>query len=157
MKQGKVFYHFTCFYHMMEIIASGKIKLTNSNLLEPVNMRIENGVAVSDTDYYKPVVWLTSKPAHSKIGVFFPGSSPRPEYDKRRIRIEIPDLQELDIRPWSRWAAENGISPQWRAALTRGMDFSAWYITEKEIPITAVSHIIDLQEKVEITGFKGNA
>lgn len=155
MRPDRIFYHFTSYHHVMEIIASGKIKRTSSNLLEPINLRIENGVAVSDTDYYKPVVWLTSKPTHSKIGVFFPELAVHPEHDKRRIRIDIPDAQELDIVPWSIWAKENGIAPKWRETLTRGMNYSAWYVTEKEIPVSAISHIIDLQEKIEIVGFKG--
>jgi len=147
-------YHYTSYHHLLEIVASGKLKLTNSNLLEPVNLRIENGNAVSDTDWYKPVVWLTSREAPTEIGVYFADMPMPPEHDKRRIRITIPNTVLLGIRPWNQWATQNHMNRDWRRALTKGMDSSSWYITEQEIPLAAASQIVDLWDKIEYVGWK---
>lgn len=149
-----VLYHYTSYHHMLEIIDSGKLKLTNSNLLFPANPRVENGNIVSDTDLYKPVVWLTSRETPENIGVYFDDNPLPPEYDKRRIRITIPYIVLLGIRPWDQWARQNNMDRRWWHALTDGMDYRSWYITEKEIPLSAASQVVDLFEGVEYTGWK---
>lgn len=121
----KQLYHYTSYYHMMEIIASGKLKLTNSNLLYPDNLRIENGSAISDTDDYKPVVWLTSRERPTKIGVYFPDMPLPPEHDKRRIQITIPNIALLGIKPWNQWAKQNKMDKDWKRILTHGMDYKS--------------------------------
>ncbi len=148
-------YHFTSYQHMLEIIADGKLKRTPSNLLEPVNPRIENGVYVSDTDDYKPVVWLTSKATPDRLGVDTPELPP--QFNKHRVRLEISPPPFLNICKWEPWADSHGISPKWKAALIKNMDYDTWYISEGEIPIAYVSRIIDLFEKTEIIGYKGGA
>lgn len=55
----RTLFHYTNPYHLDEILASGKLKLTCSNLVRPVNGRMENHNFLSDTDGYRPVVWLT--------------------------------------------------------------------------------------------------
>lgn len=146
-------YHYTSCHHMMEIISSGKLKLTPSNLLRP-NLRIENHCAVSDTDNHKPVVWLTSREDPEKIGVFFPSNLMPPDYDKRRIQFTIPNDPALGIKPWGPWATQNHMNKAWRRTLAKGMDHESWYISEREIPLSAVTHIRDLFETVEYTGWK---
>ena len=157
--KGITLFHFTSYLHMMEIIRDGKIKLTNSNLLAPTNLRIENGKALSDTDYYKPVVWLTSSYVPERLGVSiivpdeFKQTEEYKQTNKKRIRFEIPATEDLQIYKWSQWATANNIDDKWRKVLTKNMNYNSWYVTEKEIPISAVSHIIDLEEETEIVGF----
>ena len=142
---------------MLGIIRDGKIKRSNSQLLPPANGRIVDGKYVSDTDDYKPVVWLTSSITPARLGVYFPGRScDLPEEDKRRIRIEIPSTIMLNIMPWTQFAKRNGVDPEWRDIITKGMNYASWYVTENEIPISAVARIIDLYDKKQIIWTNGD-
>ena len=148
----KELYHFTSYQHMLEIIVAGKIIRTESNLLYPVNMRKVNGRIISDADGYKPVVWLTDSILPGRLGLDIPGVSP--EYAKDRIRLTI-DPALIDAVKWTVWADQNNMDAAWRAQLTRGQNFRSWYITEKEIPIAAVTHIYDRFKRIEIIGYQG--
>lgn len=147
-------YHYTSYHHLMEIIVTRKLKLTNSNLLFPANPKVEDGRVIFGTDQYKPVVWLTSRETPENIGIHFDDNPLPTEYDKRRIRITIPNVVLLGIRPWDQWAKQNNMDRRWWRALTTGMDYRSWYIAEHEIPLSAASQIVDLFEGIEYTGWK---
>lgn len=55
MEPQKPLYHFTCAYHLPQILQDGYLKLTESNLRYPEKM-------------YKPVVWLTTSEKYRRHG-----------------------------------------------------------------------------------------
>lgn len=144
----RTLFHYTNLAHLPEIFASGKLKLTNSNLVRPVNGRIENNSFVSDSDNYRPVVWLTDSISPLGHGIDQPGIME--ERDKTRIRIEVAVTPELHIRKWMDWADENSMDPEWRAALTNRKAYKTWYVTEEEIPLSAVVEIYDRVDRRRI-------
>lgn len=142
------YYHFTSYNHMLEIAASGKIKLTCSNLLYPTNPRIVNGALVSDTDDYKPVVWLTNKDTSDGLGVD-PITRFKPvDDDKRRIRITI-ESGTLIVKKWLSWAYHNHMDAKWRDSLIKGQDYKTWYITETDIPVANITRIEDVYSGID--------
>ena len=64
MAEQKYLYHYTSRYHLKKIMESGYLKLTPSDLIKPVDLKIiryEDGhcSAVSEiSDHVKPVVWM---------------------------------------------------------------------------------------------------
>jgi len=133
MPTSKILYHYTSPEHMQEIIASGYIKRSPSSLLKPRNLQIVgNAVVDPATDGYKPVVWMTDSECPARMGV--------PE-EKHRIRFSIP-MQNYYAK-WIDWAKRNNMDPGWRKALTLGMNWQSWYISEYEIPLEDVSEIYD--------------
>ncbi len=54
-KKEEVLFHYTCKFHLPEILESGYLKLTDSNLIPP------DGTLLTEiaSKNYKPVVWLT--------------------------------------------------------------------------------------------------
>ena len=149
----KSLYHFTSKAHLLDIIKSGKIIRTCSNLLCPTNLRIVDGKYIDDeTDNHRPVVCLTDSLSPDKHG--FEGARPLDvpfqaykEGTKKRIRLEILMRPELNIRRWGPWADENNMDQEWRKAFIRGKDWHSWYITESEIPLSEVVEIYDMIER----------
>ena len=141
----RTLFHYTNPVHLGEILASGKLKLTCSNLVRPVNGRMEDHNFVSDTDGYRPVVWLTDSISPYGHGIDQEGIMT--ERDKARIRIEVAVTPDLHIQKWMDWADENNMDPEWRAAITHRTAFKTWYITEQEIPITSIVEIYDRVER----------
>ena len=126
-------YHYTSLYHLRQILDTGYIKLTASNLLQPVAPRLVNGVFVDETDNYKPVVWLTdtldfgTAKANGLVGGMF---------DKTEVAIVIENATLKDFKYWVRWAKDNRMDKAWFKALTSDTpNFRSWYITEKPIPV----------------------
>lgn len=58
-------YHYTNLINMKDILKSGALKLTPSNLKKPKDLhrginQFGKHALISETDSYKPVVWLTN-------------------------------------------------------------------------------------------------
>ena len=142
-KSTKVFYHYTNLVNMKAIIESGRITRAPSNLLRPKHPRIVNGCCIDpETDDYKPVVWMTDSEAPEGLGLEGCRDS------KKRIRFTIP--KKPYFVKWNKWARQYNMDPQWRKALTSGMNWQAWYISELEIPLDDVSEILDLETNTVI-------
>ena len=140
-----ILYHYTSWYHMMEIIASGHITRAPSNLLKPKNPFIDSGTLVDpETDEYKPVIWLTDSESPERLGI----DGPPPEYSKKRVRFSIP--MQPHFTKWDKWAKRNKMDTDWKRCLTSGMNWKSWYISEKEIPLENVSQIFDLENNTII-------
>lgn len=94
-------YHYTNLETMKEILESGALKLTPSNLKKPTNLHVGTNqfghqAIISDTDSYKPVVWLTDSDSPERHGLSNPLEQMPPELDKRRIRFVLekkPDYE----------------------------------------------------------------
>lgn len=137
---GITLYHYTTKEHYEEILAAGCLCLTPSNLLEPRYLHLdeEKGAYVSETDGYRPVVWLTNDNGASTESL---GNNQDPYGKKTEVRISIDKAR--DMYPWYRWAQENGIDPRWFKGLKRAA--SGWrhfYVCEREIP---VSEFVDVR------------
>jgi len=97
--------------------------------------------------HYKPVVWLTDSLSPDKMGI---DEAPFPEHDKTRIRLEIPMLPELGILRWRTFADANDADPDCRKKIERGMNHHSWYVTEQEVPFSAVIGIYDYHKRQAI-------
>lgn len=119
----------------------GYLKLTPSQLKEPVNVRIEEveGVktVVSDNDNYKPVVWLTRN-AHPDA--YQTGLTPIGEVDKGslgdKMAIRITIKKRLEYLPWKLFADINKAERKYRKWIEAGRNPSEWYVSENPIPVT---------------------
>lgn len=133
-------YHYTAIYHLQQILKDRLIKTTASNLLEPVNLRIENHNMVSDTDHYKPVVWFSSElDFDSAIKNGLDGSA----LDKTEVAIEIDTSGPQLFFKWDEWAQQNGIKEAWFERLKRtGPNWRTWYVSENPVRITSTTRII---------------
>lgn len=150
MKKPNVLYHYTCRRWAEKIIKDGFLKLTPSNLVEPRKMWMErrDGVmtVVSDTDDVKPVVWMTDEYVSANrselaphLGMLSIGS---PETDKTAIRIEIPWSDTYVW--WMAWQKKNRMKKtMFRRFTSHGERYGGWYISEQEIPLSAVARIVD--------------
>lgn len=132
-------YHYTSLDHLQQILSDKKLKLTQSNLLRPVNPRIENGTIVSDTDYYKPVVWFSSVLNFDKAkDCGLSGSF----QDKTEAVIVIKSSKQPFYK-WSEWAKKNGIEKQWFNDLKKTAPlWNSFYITELPVKIDNDTGII---------------
>lgn len=137
-------YHYTSRYQAEQIIESGYLKLTPSNLIKPVDLkkvRCEDGnyeyvSAISDP--VKPVVWLTDSLETSGHGL---ENETSPNF-KKRIRITIP--MKDSYKWWLTWAEKNRMNKSWFKAFTRGKRYGTWYVSEEPITLTDVLLIEDL-------------
>lgn len=145
-------YHFTALQYVLEIIESGRLEVTASNLKKPNRSRERTYrdprtghpvIGNPEDDAYKPVVWLTSDPDPSGNGLdaITNGSKDL----KRRVRITIPWQPEFE--KWTTWAIKNRIDRKWfdRLRASGGGKSATWYICERPIPLEEVSVIEDLQ------------
>ena len=87
-------YHYTNLINMKDILKSGALKLTPSNLKKPKDLhrginQFGKHALISETDSYKPVVWLTNSASSQQHGLELPMPSIPPEYDKKRIRFVL--------------------------------------------------------------------
>lgn len=140
-------YHYTSLNNMKEILESGALKLTPSNLLEPKDMhpginQFGHQDMISETDSYKPVVWLTDSDSPERHGIEPPQSLP-PELDKKRVRFVLE--KKPDYLWWHTWSDKNRINKKYKKRLTLGMAYGSWYICEHEIPLSDILYIEDLQ------------
>lgn len=144
-------YHYTSLRKMKAILESGALKLTPSNLKMPTDLHLGtnqfgNPAWVSETDSYKPVVWLTDSVSPEHHGLEIPESFSKqlaPEEDKRRIRFVLE--KKPDYEWWHTWSDRNKMDKTFKKALITGMNYSSWYICEHEIPLSDVLYIEDLQ------------
>lgn len=137
-------YHYTSRYQAEQIIESGYLKLTPSNLIKPVDLkkvRLEDGnyeyvSAISDP--IKPVVWLTDSLDASGHGLENETSLDI----KKRIRITIPMKDTYEW--WLTWAERNRMNKSWFKAFIRGKRYGTWYVSEESITLADVLLIEDL-------------
>lgn len=135
-----ILFHYTSFSHLSEILEDGIIKTTNSNLLEPTNMHVENHVLVSDTDWYKPVVWFSSELDFENANNNGLGGG---LMDKTEVAIAIDTTGPQMFYKWDEWAIRNNIQPRWFERLKRtGPNWRTWYISERPVQITDTTRII---------------
>lgn len=138
MKTPKVLYHYTSAYHLPCIIASERINTTTSDLLKPKRLIVVNGRIIDpETDWYKPVVWLTDSLNPDNMGL--DGSS----VNKKQIRLTIP--MQPHFKKWGPWATQNNMDSQWRKAITHNKNWKSWYVSEIPISLDDVIEIRDLE------------
>lgn len=148
MSTKKVLYHYTSLEHAKSIIEAGYIRKTPSNLLRPKNLSIVNGVAVDPaTDDYFPVVWMTNSESPDGLGIET-GNAPTYRDIKKRVRISIP--MKPYYTKWSKWAKQHNMEPGWKKCFTAGLNWQSWYVSELEIPLKAISEILDLETNTAI-------
>ena len=88
----KFLYHYTSRMQAEQIIKSGYLKLTPSNLIKPIDARIVKhedgtfGVVSEISDPVKPVVWLTDSEDASRMGLECPNN---PDF-KKQVKIVVP-------------------------------------------------------------------
>ena len=97
---------------------------------------------ISETDSYKPVVWLTDSDSPERHGIEPPQSLP-PELDKKRVRFVLE--KKPDYLWWHTWSDKNRINKKYKKRLTLGIAYGSWYICEHEIPLSDILYIEDLQ------------
>lgn len=119
-------YHFTSRYHLPVIFDWGYLKLTESNLLHPINLE-DIVLPKPARELYKPVVWLTRDAAPVGLGLL--GSI----VDKTEIRITLRKRDHYE--PWVLWSHKNRINKPWAKKLERGNNPNGWYISEQIIPL----------------------
>jgi hypothetical protein len=119
-------YHYTSSFHLPMILSTGYLKLTESNLKEPKNTRIEYGIVVDDTMNYKPVVWLSD--CKIPYGLGLDGSA----VNKSEIRITIPKKEHYQY--WLGWANRNRVNKKWQNVfISSTPNYKSWYVSEKII------------------------
>lgn len=142
------FYHYTNLINMKDILKSGALKLTPSNLKKPKDLhrginQFGKHALISETDSYKPVVWLTNSASSQQHGLELPMPSIPPEYDKKRIRFVLE--KKPDYQWWHTWSDQNRMDKSYKKRLTTGMNYASWYICEHEIPLSDVLYVEDLK------------
>lgn len=137
-------YHYTSRYQAEQIVDAGYLKLTPSNLIKPVDLRIvkqedgKYGAISTISDPVKPVVWLTDSLDMSGHNLECPHD---PNF-KKRIRITIP--MKDSYKWWVTWAEQNRMNKKWFKAFTRGKRYGTWYVSEEAILLENVLLIEDL-------------
>lgn len=100
----KELYHYTSKKQIELIMKTGYLKLTPSNLIKPIDIKLvkeEDGIytyASALSDPVKPVVWLTDSKDASCMGIDCPDGARR----KKRIRITVP--MKDTYKWWVTWA-----------------------------------------------------
>lgn len=138
-------YHYTNIINMRDILASSKLALTPSNLKEPTDLHVGidafgRRAYVSDTDKYKPVVWLTDSQSPAGHGLEMQNAHSLTL--KTRIRFVLE--KKPDYYVWNAWATRNRMNKSYRRRLTNGMDYLSWYVCEHEIPLSDVLRVEDV-------------
>lgn len=140
-------YHYTSLEHLRQILTDGKINLSASNLLRPINPHMENRCFVDDTDNYKPVVWFTSLLDFDRAVNC--GLSP----SKTEAAIQIESPGKPLFRKWDKWAIENSIEKKWFDTLKETAPlWKTFYITETPVKINETARIIfrpDIQQSFQ--------
>lgn len=125
-------YHYTCKEYVNSILEEG-LRLTVSNLLQPVNMRVVNGCLVSDTDGYKPVVWFSDSISPERNGL--DGS----RFNKKEIRVTVEKTDEYKY--WDLWSKRYYMDKRWKAALTNGYHYKSWFVIERPVSVDEIVKI----------------
>ena len=122
----KNLYHYTSMFHLPQILASGYLKLTESNLLMPTS---NENVLPMERTLYKPVVWLTSSidpSGHGLISTY--------GVNKKEVRITIRDRKHY--QPWLVWSRNNRINKSWAKKLELDRNPNSWFISESIISLS---------------------
>jgi len=110
-------YHFTSVRHVKEILKSGVIRTTYSDI-QP------DGAGPA-------VVWLTSNPK-PKQG-WTESEVPNFLYEKYGIRITV-EVPEKEAHQYPEWSRKMGIDPKWLKLYTeRDSDFGNWHVVTRAI------------------------
>ena len=140
-KQEKLLYHHTTFGHLLDIIESGYIKRTPSDLTLPKDITIDKAESewVGDNDDYRPVVWLTSSANVTQESL---GTVQQVEPAWRKDVVSIAVRKANDIHSWFAWHTSNGGEPEVvKRFQETAPDWSNWYICEREIPVDEFAEI----------------
>lgn len=132
MEKKEFLYHYTCKQHVNSILKEG-LRLSPSNLLVPINMRVVGGSLVSDTDWYKPVVWFSDSISPERNGL--DGSI----FDKKEICITVEKTSEYKF--WNVWANQNHIDKRWKKALKDGYNYLSWFVIERPVEVEEIVRI----------------
>lgn len=100
-------FHFTSLPHLEEIIRSGTIRVTESNIGAPW----QDPIYPYGTHAGPPVVHLLDSPDPFDFDHGLTGAA----YDKRQARFEV-NVQGV---PWGEWEWTQMMSPRWRGILER--------------------------------------
>ncbi|MBE0603783.1 MAG: hypothetical protein IH611_09150 [Deltaproteobacteria bacterium] len=110
-------YHFTSVRHMRDIMRSGCIRTTCSDI-QP------DGAGPA-------VVWLTSNPNPKQE--WTEGDAPVFLLEKYGIRITV-EIPEKDAHRYPEWSGKMGMDPKWFKLYTeRDGDFGNWYVVTRPI------------------------
>lgn len=137
-------YHYTSRYQVEQIIESGYLKLTPSNLIKPVDLRRVKyedgnyGMVSEISDHIKPVVWMTDSLDMSGHNLECPNN---PNL-KKGVRITVP--MKESYKWWVTWAERNRMNKSWFKAFTHGTRYGTWYVSEEPITLADVLLIEDL-------------
>ena len=127
-QESGILYHFTSRYHLPLILHDGFLKLTESNLREPLpGEKIAN--VFDSNDLYKPVVWLSRTADAKNCAVMSAG------VDKSEILITLRERPHY--QNWTIWSKDNRIKASWAKRLTRAYNPNSWYVSEAVIPLTS--------------------
>ena len=130
-------YHFTSKQHLQDILNSGYLKLTMSSVKMPTRWWVSNYTQHTDTENYKPVVWLTDNPIPDALGNGLEGVM-----DKVAVRITVKkDFEKYKY--WLSWANANRMDKEWMKCFIDGRNYRSWFISENIIP---VSEFISIEE-----------
>lgn len=128
-------YHFTSKRHFQEILDSGVLKVSPSNLVKPKNLHFDKTLDRWDWDTYdyKPVVWLTESPTARDEVMQATGKEGSGE---RKDEVRIAAEKTPGMQKWTKWAEANGIDRKWFKDVKRASrDHQAWYVSEIPIPV----------------------
>jgi hypothetical protein len=124
----KRLYHFTAWLHYPDIIATGCLKTTESNL-SPA------------TQHFGPdVVWLTDHVWGAGAMLDVKGQKvaarddrlPLVAFDKRGVRFTI-DLPDSDCFHWPEWSRRHGIDRKWYRALGSNAMPWTWWVSQRPV------------------------
>lgn len=125
-----ILYHYTSRHHHKQIVDSGVIKTTESNIGSGHPDFKPYGVDVGPR-----VVWLTSQPdvvdGHGLNGSL---------YNKFEVRFQF-DL--VDAIKWSDFATQHGINKHWYRILDKAANYTAryWWVLPRFITLTEIKNI----------------
>ena len=146
-----ILYHYTSLENLEKIISDGYLKLTASNLLEPKNPKVENGILVDVTDSFKPVVWFSDDLDFDRaIDNGLKGS----RSDKTAVAIAICNANTRLFKRWDKWAKENNIKDSWfRTLKWTAPNWRTFYISELTVYLndwkTEIIYRPDVIEKLK--------
>lgn len=130
----EVLYHYSCKERLFEILSSGYLKLTCSDIIMPDGTLEAELKAAA----YHPVVWLTDSLSAEKMGL--DGCA----YNKKAIRFTV--RKTADMEKWTEWEPQWEMRHEWKQAYCKGLNWKSWYISEKAIlfdDILKVENLVD--------------
>lgn len=122
-----VLYHFTCLLHTRNILLSGVLRTTESNISP-------------DIPHAGPdVVWLTDQPSFNQLCVEIPAERLRravasglsaADIDKKAVRFTV---DVADAMPWAAFAKQHGAKKSWLRDLAKAGDPKTWFVLPRPI------------------------